>query len=383
MVKEERPAHALLNASSAHRWLTCPPLPRLESFFEREVSEVANEGTDAHKLAEYKLRKLRGAKVRKPKLKYLDKDMENYTDDYINYIVETLENIKNITKDPIVLIEQQLDFSNYVPDGYGTGDCLIIADKTLYIIDLKYGRGVEVSAEDNPQMMLYALGALNIYDALYDIEQVNMTIFQPRKYNISSCTKTVEELKSWAESELKEKAELAFNGLGVVTYGPWCQFSNCNVVLRARKQYHDKLTRFQLCSPHLLSDAEIEEVLEHIDDLVKWASEVKEYATKVTLESDKEWTNFKLVEGRSVRKFTDEEKVAEVLKENGYEDIYKTSLMTLTELQKMLGRDKFNELLGRYITKPEGKPTLAPKSDKRKEIVIHDVNKEFKVTEEK
>ena len=195
MVKEERPAHALLNASSAHRWLTCPPLPRLESFFEKEVSEVANEGTDAHKLAEYKLRKLRGAKVRKPKLKYLDKDMENYTDDYINYIFETLEDIKKTTKDPIVLIEQQLDFSNYVPDGYGTGDCIIIADKILYIIDLKYGRGVEVSAEDNPQMMLYALGALSIYDALYDIEQVNMTIFQPRKYNISSCVKTVVELK--------------------------------------------------------------------------------------------------------------------------------------------------------------------------------------------
>ena len=375
--------HALLNASSAHRWLTCPPLPRLENFFEKEVSEVANEGTDAHRLSEYKLRKVLSEKVRKPKLKYFDKDMDSYTDDYVNYIVETIENIKKSTKDPIVLIEQRLDFSNYVPDGFGTGDCIIIADKTLHIIDLKYGRGVEVSAEENPQMMLYALGALNIYDALYDIDEVVMTIFQPRKYNISSSEKSVEELKNWADTVLKEKAELAFNGLGVVTYGPWCQFSNCNVVLRARKDYHDNLMRFQLCSPHLLNDAEIEEVLEHIDDLVKWASEIKEYATKITLENDKEWSNYKLVEGRSIRKIKDEERVAEILKENGYNDIYKTSLLTLTELQKLLGKDKFNELLGDYIIKPEGKPTLVLKSDKRKEIVKHEVNKEFKVTEEK
>ena len=375
--------HALLNASSAHRWLTCPPLPRLENFFEKEVSEVANEGTDAHRLSEYKLRKVLGEKVRKPKLKYFDKDMDNYTDDYVNYIVETIENIKKSTKDPIVLVEQRLDFSNYVPDGFGTGDCIIIADKILHIIDLKYGRGVEVSAEENPQMMLYALGALNIYDALYDIDEAVMTIFQPRKYNISSRKKSVEELKNWADTVLKEKAELAFNGLGVVTYGPWCQFSNCNVVLRARKDYHDKLMRFQLCSPHLLNDAEIEEVLEHIDDLVKWASEIKEYATKITIENDKEWSNYKLVEGRSIRKIKDEERVAEILKENGYNNIYKTSLLTLTELQKLLGKDKFNELLGDYIVKPEGKPTLVLKSDKRKEIVKHDVNKEFKVTEEK
>lgn len=169
--------HALLNASSAHRWLTCPPLPRLENFFEKEVSEVANEGTAAHRLSKYKLRKVLGEKVRKPKLKYFDKDMDSYTDDYVNYIVETIENIKKSTKDPIVLIEQRLDFSNYVPDGFGTGDCIIIGDKILHIIDLKYGRGVEVSAEENPQMMLYALGALNIYDALYDIDEVVMTIF--------------------------------------------------------------------------------------------------------------------------------------------------------------------------------------------------------------
>ena len=172
--------HAVLSASSAHRWLTCPPLPRLERFFENQTSEVANEGTVAHSLAEHKLRKLLGQKTRKPKSKFIDKDMEQYTDDYVNYIHELLQTIRQTTKDPIVLIEQRLDFSNYVPDGFGTGDCLIIADKTLYIIDLKYGRGVGVSAVNNPQMMLYALGALNLFDALYDIEEVSMTIFQFR-----------------------------------------------------------------------------------------------------------------------------------------------------------------------------------------------------------
>lgn len=369
--------HAILSASSAHRWLTCPPLPQLERFFENKTSEVAHEGTIAHALAEHKVRKLIGEKTRKPKSKLIDTDMEQYTDDYASYINEQLQAIKQTTPDPIVLVEQRLDFSNYVPEGFGTGDCLIIADKTLHIIDLKYGRGVLVNAEDNPQMMLYALGALNVFDALYDIEEVKMTIFQPRKSNVSTCVKSVQELKNWAESELKDKAELAFKGEGVVQYGPWCQFSNCNAIIRARKDYHDKLTRFQLCSPHLLTDAELEEVLEHVDDLVKWASEVKEYATKVALEADKEWTNFKLVAGRSVRKFTDEETVATVCKANGYKDIYRQSLIPLTEIQKRMGRDQFNALLGHLVYKPEGKPTLVPRSDKRKEIIVHNVNKEF------
>lgn len=369
--------HAILSASSAHRWLTCPPLPQLERFFENKTSEVAHEGTIAHALAEHKVRKLIGEKTRKPKSKLIDTDMEQYTNDYASYINEQLQAIKQITPDPIVLVEQRLDFSNYVPDGFGTGDCLIIADKTLHIIDLKYGRGVLVNAENNPQMMLYALGALNVFDALYDIEEVSMTIFQPRKYNVSTCVKSVKELKDWAESELKDKAELAFKGEGVVQYGPWCQFSNCNALIRARKDYHDKLTRFQLCSPYLLTDAELEEVLEHVDDLVKWATEVKEYVTKVALEADKEWKNFKLVEGRSVRKFTDEEKVAEVCKANGFTDIYRNSLITLTDMQKLMGREQFNTLLGNLVYKPEGKPTLVPRSDKRKELVVHNVNKEF------
>ncbi|MGU8024646.1 DUF2800 domain-containing protein [Streptococcus suis] len=368
--------HALLSASSSYRWLTCPPLPRLESYFENKTSEAAHEGTLAHVVAENKLRKALG--MTHQTIQVSDTEMDTHTDDYVTYIMELLEGIKKTTKDPIVLIEQRLDFSDYVPDGFGTGDCVIVADNCIHIIDLKYGRGVEVSAEDNPQMKLYALGALKLYDALYDIEEVVMTIFQPRKFNISTDTISTEDLLYWAEGELKEKAELAFEGKGVVEYGPWCQFSNCGVVLRARYDHHKKLERFELKSPYLLTDDEVEEVLSHVDDLTKWANEVKEYATKVALQSGKSWNGYKLVAGRTVRKFTDEEKVAEIAKANGYTDIYKQSLLSMTDLQKMMGKAKFDTLFNTLIYKPVGTPVLVPTSDKRKAIEITQAKDEFK-----
>lgn len=310
-----------------------------------------------------------------------DKEMDEYTDDYVAYVLEQLEHIKQKTKDPIVLVEQRLDFSEYVPEGFGTGDCVIVADNVIHVIDFKYGRGVEVSAVDNPKMKLYALGALKLYDALYDIDEVVMTIFQPRKYNVSTDTIQSAELMKWAETELKEKAELAFEGKGIIEYGPWCQFSNCGVVLRARYNHHKKLDRFQLKSPHLLTDDEVEEVLTHVDDLDKWANEVKEYATEVALKSGKLWKGYKLVASRTVRKFTDEEKVAELVKANGYTDIYKQSLLSMTDLQKLMGKTKFEELFKTLIRKSIGTPVLVPESDKRRAIEITNAKDEF--TEEK
>lgn len=361
-------SHALLSASSSQRWLSCPPLPRLESFFQNEINDAAVEGTLAHKLAEYKLRKALGEQVKRLDMTQVDKDMDEHTDDYVSYILEQIELEKQTTKDPFILVEQKLDFSDYVPEGFGTGDCIIISDKSLHIIDFKYGKGIEVSAIDNPQMKLYALGAQNIYDALYDIETVKMTIFQPRKFNISTYEMKVSELIYWAETELKEKAELAFEGKGVITYGPWCQFSSCGVVLRARFDHHKKLERFELKSPHLLSDSEIEEVLEHIDDLVKWASEVKDYALKLTLQSGKEWNGYKLVHGRSTRKFKDEETVVAIAKENGYDNIYKQSLLSMTELQKLMGKSTFESLFKDELIKQLGKPMLVSITDKRQAI---------------
>lgn len=370
--------HALLSASSSHRWLTCPPLPRLEQFFENKTSEAAHEGTLAHAVAENKLRKALGLSHKN--MKVLDKEMDEYTDDYVTYVLEQIELIKQKTKDPIVLIEQRLDFSEYVPDGFGTGDCVIVADNVIHVIDLKTGY-IEVSAVNNPQMKLYALGALKLYDALYDIDEVVMTIFQPRKFNVSTDSISSKDLLNWAETELKEKAELAFNGEGVIEYGPWCQFSSCGAVLRARYDHHKKLDRFQLKSPHLLTDNEVEEVLGHVDDLTKWANEVKAYATEVAIKSGKTWHGYKLVAGRSIRKFTDEAKVAEIAKDNGYTDIYKQSLLSMTDLQKLMGKATFEKLFNSLIRKPTGAPTLVPVSDRRRELTITNAKDEF--TEEK
>ncbi|MBD3948469.1 DUF2800 domain-containing protein [Tuanshanicoccus lijuaniae] len=366
--------HALLSASSSHRWLTAPPLPRLEMYFENKASQAANDGTLAHAISDNKIRRALGMeyKLIPPK----DQEMEEYTDDYVNFVLEQIERVKQRTKDPIILIEQKLDFSEYVPDGFGTGDCVIVADKMIHVIDLKTGF-LEVPAVDNPQMKLYALGALKLYDALYDIDEVIMTIFQPRKYNISTDSISVKELMEWAETELKEKAEMAFEGKGVVEYGPWCQFSTCGVVLRARYDHHKKLDRFQLKSPHLLTDAEVEEVLSHVDDLTKWANEVKEYATEVAVKSGKSWNGYKLVASRTVRKFTDEEKVAEIAKANGYDNIYKQSLLSMTDLQKLMGKTKFEELFKTLIRKPVGAPVLVPESDKRRAINLTQAKDEF------
>ncbi len=266
------------------------------------------------------------------------------------------------------MIEQRLDFSKYVPDGFGTGDCVIIADGTLHIIDFKYGQGVLVSAEDNPQMKLYALGALDLFDGIYDIEMVSMTIYQPRRENISTSTVSKESLYRWAEEVLKPKAELAFAGDGNYCPGEWCQFCRAAVKCRARAEAKMKLATFEFALPPLLSDEEIAEILSSIGDLTRWTNEIIAYATDAAVNHGKKWPGFKVVEGRSNRKYKDEEAVAEAAKNAGYRDIYKQSLITITEMEKLMGKTKFNEVLGGLIMKPPGKPTLVPVSDKRPEM---------------
>jgi hypothetical protein len=266
------------------------------------------------------------------------------------------------------LIEQQLDFSKYVPDGFGTGDCVIIADGTLHIIDFKYGQGVLVSAEDNPQMKLYALGALDLFDGIYDIEMVSMTIYQPRRENVSTSIVSKESLYQWAEEVLKPKAELAFAGDGNYCPGEWCQFCRAAVKCRARAEAKMKLATFEFALPPLLSDEEIADILSSIGDLTSWANEIIAYATDEAVNHGKKWPGFKVVEGRSNRKYKDEEAVAEAAKNAGYRDIYKQSLITITEMEKLMGKSKFNEILGELVMKPPGKPTLVPVSDKRPEM---------------
>lgn len=369
--------HAKLSASSAHRWMNCNPSANLEREFADRSSEAAAEGSAAHALCEHKLRKALKMRSTRPVSKYDSDEMEMYTDSYVEFVLEQIEVAKQHCADPFVLIEQRLDFSCYVPDGFGTGDCLIVADKLLHIIDFKYGLGVLVDAEENPQMMLYALGALRLFDALYDIDTISMSIFQPRRENVSTWTITVDELEEWAEQTLRPKAELAFKGEGEFNPGPWCTFCKAAVKCRARAEEKLALARYEFAKPPLLTDEEIEDILSRLDDLTKWANEIAAYAQDASINHGKQWNGFKLVEGRSIRKYTDETAVVAAATAAGYRDIYKKSLIPITEMEKLMGKKTFAEVLGGLVIKPQGKPTLVPASDKRPAIhtgANHDFN---------
>ena len=369
--------HAILSASGSHRWLNCTPSARLELEFENTTSEAAREGTAAHALCEHKLKKFLKKRSKRPVSDYNSDEMEECTDAYAEFAMEQYEEAKKSCKDPVILIEQKLDFSCYVPEGFGTGDCIIISDDKLHIIDFKYGQGILVEAEHNPQMMLYALGALEIYDALYDIKEISMTIFQPRRENVSTWTISNEELKTWAEEELKPKAQMAYEGNGEYLPGEWCTFCKAAVKCRARAEEKMKLARMEFKMPPLLTDAEIEEVLTVLPDLTKWANEITAYATEAAIHHGKEWNGFKVVEGRSNRKYRDEQLVAEAAKEHGYTDIYRQSLIPMTEMQKLMGKSAFEEILGDLIYKPPGKPTLVPNTDKRPTMNVTNAENEF------
>lgn len=361
--------HALLSASSSHRWLNCTPSARLELEFEDQETEAAAEGTAAHALCEHKLRRaLKLQARRKPISKYDSDEMDMHTDNYVQFVLEALAEARQHCTDPVIHIEKRLDFSCYVPDGFGTGDCVIVGDKTLHIIDFKYGQGVLVEAERNPQMMLYALGALRIFDSLYDIEDVSMTIYQPRRENISTWTISVDDLKAWAENELMPKAKLAYEGKGEYLPGPWCTFCKAAVKCRARAEEKLRLAQYEFAKPPLLTDDEIEDILDKLSDLTAWANEIIAYAQDAALNHGKQWRGWKVVEGRSVRKYSDEQAVIDAANEAGYHDIFRKSLIPLTEMEKLMGKQDFQTILGSLIVKPAGKPTLVPASDKRPAI---------------
>lgn len=370
--------HSVLGASAADRWMNCTPSAQLTAGMEDETTTFAAEGTAAHALCEWKVRKaLKMRAGRRPTSDYWTDEMEEFTDDYRDFIMDLVGQAKLTCKDPVTLIEQHLDFSCYVPDGFGTGDFLLVADRELNVVDFKYGRGVAVYADHNPQMMLYALGALNLFDCLYDIEQVTMTIFQPRLSSISTWTISAEELYKWAEEVLRPKAELAAKGEGEFISGSWCRFCKARNTCRARAESFLELAKMEFQPPALLSDEEVAEVMEKADELSKWASDVMAYAQAEAIENGKHWNGYKLVEGRSTRRFIDEKKVEEAAKGAGYTDIYNKSLITLTAFEKLMGKDTFKEVLGSYVTKPAGKLTLVPVSDKRPEVTVNTVNDEF------
>ncbi len=368
--------HCLLSPSSSHRWLECPPSARLEETLESKGSMAAQEGTAAHALCEHKLKRALKMRSKRPTSEFDSDEMEECSDDYVAFIMEQLEEAKEVCSEPVVLIEQPLDLTSYVPEGFGTADCIIVADNTLSIIDFKYGLGVLVNADHNPQMMLYALGALELFDGIYDINTVAMTIFQPRKQNISTFEMDVTELKSWANDALIPKAEQAFKGEGEFTCGDWCGF--CRAANRCRKRSEEKLelAKQEFKLPPLLSDEEIEEILPKLEDLTKWADNLKAYAADAAIHHGHHWNGYKIVNSRTNRKYKDEKAVSEIAISNGYEDIYRKSLIPLTEMEKLMGKETFKKLLSGQIYKPEGKPILVPESDKRP--AIETVNDEFK-----
>lgn len=370
-------SHALLSASGAHRWMHCTPSALIEAELPDTESDAAAQGTAAHELAEHKLREALGIESTRPVSDWQDKEMEELTDDYVAYVLEQYAAAKKTTKDAEILIEQRLDFSHLVPEGFGTGDCIIIADGTATVIDFKYGAGVLVEAEGNPQMRLYALGALNLFDDLYDIDEMHMVIYQPRRDNISETTVSVTELETWATEVLKPAAELAYKGEGEMVPGDWCGFCANRVLCKARAEANLRLAQYEFADPHTLSDDEIADVLTRAPDLVKWAKDIEKYATQQAVNQGKQWPGFKVVEGRAIRKYSDDKAVAEAATKAGYKDIYERKLLGITAMEKLMGKKEFQATVGEWVVKPPGKPTLVPESDKRKPMQLATAESDF------
>lgn len=376
--------HALLSASAAKRWLNCPPSARLTENMPDTASEYAAEGTLAHALGELKVRKkfeIMKKSVYDKTLKELKADplyspeMDGYTDGYLDYVAAIMHSFK--TK-PYIAIEKRLDYSHIAPGGFGTGDCLIMCGGELHIIDFKYGKGVPVSAEDNPQLKLYALGAVREYELLYDIQNITLHIVQPRTDDgNSSWTITRAVLDEWGES-IKPVAQLAFDGKGDFKCGDHCRFCKAKSTCRARADFMLSEAGFSSLPPELLSDDELGKVLERARLFASWLSDVENYALNAIL-SGKTITGFKAVEGTSRRKIIDIDGAFEVLKANGYDEavLYERTPLGITDLEKLIGgKKKLTELIGGFIEKPQGKPTLVPADDKRPDYK-QDINKIF------
>lgn len=362
--------HAFLSASSAHRWLECPPSAKACEGADDRASPYAQQGTDCHELCAYLVEKALGREVIDPtdNLTYYDAEMKNCAEEYRNYVLEQIEAAKEFCKDPQVMIEQRLDFSRWVENGFGTGDCVIVADEVLQIIDYKHGLGVLVSAGDdehggNSQMMCYALGALEVFGNIYDINHIKMTIFQPRRENISTYTISRDDLLKWADEVLAPTAQLAYVGEGEFKAGDHCQFCKVKATCRKRAEYNLELAKYDFKMPATLDDTEIAAILEKVDEMISWGNDIKEYALQQA-QSGVHFEGWKVVEGRSNRKYTDETAVATAVADAGF-DPYEKKLLGVTAMSTLLGKKKFEELLGGLIYKPPGKPALVPESDKR------------------
>lgn len=390
----ETRAHAILSASGASKWLNCPPSARLEAQFPDSTSEAADEGTLAHSLGELLIAHRRGnvsskqyREALKPlqESKHYSKLLHEYADGYALYVLETLAAAQVHTPDAALFTEQRLDLRAYIPDGFGTGDAAVVADGVLDVIDLKYGKGVLVPAEGNPQLLIYALGWLESYSFMYSIQTVRLHIYQPRMNNISTYVIDSAELQEWGKKLVAPAAELAYLGNGYAKAGSWCKFCKAKKVCKVYAEMAvsvvaDDFAEFVAAEPQvpvnmttavpLMTDEEISNVLSKAEAFKEWLNTVQEYALTEALAGRRKWPGYKLVTGRSVRKITDEPAVEKVLIKNGYDrtKLYKPQqLVGVTEIEKLTGKAEFDKLLGEYVQKVPGKPTLAEQSDKRAE----------------
>lgn len=368
-------AHALLSASGAHRWLNCTASPRLEENMEDTTSSYAKEGTLAHALAEAMILNDEKAvkKIKQDDLFYTG--MIDEVSEYVSYCEERLSEMLTKDKGSIMEVETRLNLSNYIPNGFGTGDCIIIGDGLLEIVDLKFGKGVEVSPVENPQFMLYALGALDEFGFLYDINTVRMTVAQVRLQGIQSYEMSVKDLRNWANTVVIPKAKEAYEGKAEPNPGSWCGFCKFRKRCKKRSGFIQDLVKRQM-EMELTVDS-LADILDSAKDIQSWLTDMTDHALDLALKGEN-IPRYKLVEGRSNRKITDEDGLASILMLEGHkeEQIYKPkSLETITNLEKLVGKKHFTEISKDYVIKPEGRPTLVAESDKRP--AINAVENEF------
>ena len=369
--------HSRTGPSSAERWVHCPPSLRLgEEYGAPDTGSIyAAEGTEAHELGEFLLRQAIGEAMEDPRpaMQFYNEEMQECAEGYRDTVLDLYNQLKLRSPDAHLYVEQEITFEEYVPGGFGTSDCVIIGDGEMLVVDYKHGKGVPVSAEGedgegNPQLKCYALGAYLAFSPLYNIEKVTLVIYQPRIGNFSQFSLPVEALLTWAEGTLRPAAALALAGEGELACGSWCRFCRAKAVCRKRAEENLTLARYDFARPPTLEDDEVNLILGKLPALEAWAADIRDYALSRAL-GGYAWDDFKLVEGRSTRHFTDEEAVAKIVGDAGY-DPYERKVKGITAMTTLLGKAKLNDLLGSLIEKTPGKPTLAPRSDKRPELFV-------------
>lgn len=380
--------HAKLSSSASKRWLGCPGSVKLSEHYPNGSSIYADEGTIAHGMAEGMISKndklvqkyeVEAAKFYRehPELNGTFLEMKMILQPYVDYVFEEYAEQVHEDEAAQLMTEERVDLTEYIPGGFGTSDVVILRQGRLHIIDLKYGKGVSVSAEDNPQLKLYALGTLARFDMLYDIEDVVMTIYQPRLDNVSTDTIKAKDLYAWGEEVIKPGAQLALSEDAPVHAGDWCQF--CPARYDCKERARDAMELQKYLGQMVLSPEEIAEILGKIDRLTKFAEDIKDSALTKALDGE-EIPGWKVVEGRSIRKYVgSEEEIVRQCEGAGYDQalLYERKLLTITNMEKLMGKKQFAEVLGAYVEKPEGKPTLAPESDKRPAITNNSAAEDF------